>query len=733
MTAPRRSSRSFELPPSPVPRRIAFHLVRWAILVGLAVLTYRLYPAMPGVEVPLVAPGQVAPVDVVAPFRFAVPKDATEIAREAGALAATVRPIYEYRAAVAESVAARTEQLFAALERAGTPEAAVETSWSFGVRLSVEDAGFLLEGSRLPAFRAATTRFFARQLERGVPASGVIEFELAREVVVRRAGAERVISRDSVLGFQRFLGQRDAGHPARNSSSGDQAYVKILHGLFRPTLVPNVQETEALRAELRASVDSVKGIVQADERIVAAHEIVTPGTYDRLLALRDELARRGRGNGSAGRVAGQLTANALMLGVFWLLLQLYRRTVYDDLRQIGAIGLIFGVTIAAAAANHAFLSEGPELIPVSFAGMLIGMLVSGRIALIAALVLGLVLGSQVTYGGTAAVYIAAVGGVAGAIGVRRVGRRSQLLWAALAVAVALAAALASLGLSGAIPPGELPDAVVRGGINAVVSAALAAITLPAFEVLTGITTDMTLLELSDPNRPLLRRLATEAPGTYAHSIAMANLCEAACNAVGANGLLARVGCYYHDIGKIRKPQYFVENQGPGANPHDKLKPEASAAIIRNHVKDGLALATEHRLPPTVRAFIPEHHGTLEISYFLDRARAAGASPAADDAYRYPGPRPRSVETAVAMLADGVEAAIRVLVEPSGDRLEDAIDHLIEQRVASGQLAEAPMTLAQLHEVRGVFVRALGGMYHGRLNYPAAAGGISADWEAPAGA
>ena len=703
------------------------------MLVALALLTYRLYPGTPGVEVALVAPGQVAPVDVLAPFRFAVPKDAAEIAREAGVLAATVRPIYQYRGVVADSVTARAEQLFGALQQAGTPGSAVEIGRSFGVRLTPDEAAFLLEGDRLVAFRSATIRFFGRELERGVPASGVMEFELARDVLIRRDGTERVVPRDSTLSFQRFLLRRDIGHPARNSALGDQVYVKILHGLFRPSLIPDTPATEALRAELRASVDSVKGIVQANQRIVAAHEIVTPEIYERLLALRGELVRQGRGDGSTAGLAGQLAANALMLAMLWLLLLVYRRSVYDDLRQIGAMALIVGATIAGAAANRAFLSEGSELIPLSFAGMLIGMLISGRVALIAALVLALLLGSQAAYGGAAAVYVAAIGGVAGAISVRHVRRRSQLLWASLAVGLALAAALGSLALRGGLPPGDLPAALVRGGINAFVSAALAAITLPAFEVLTGMTTDMTLLELSDPDRPLLRRLATEAPGTYAHSVAMANLCEAACNAIGANGLLARVGCYYHDIGKIRKPQYFVENLGPGANPHDKLKPDASAAIIRNHVRDGLALAAEHRLPPAVRGFIPEHHGTSEITYFLERARAGGLAGEGGDPFRYPGPRPRSVETAVAMLADGVEAAIRVLDDVSGERLAEAIDHLIEQRLASGQMAEAPMTLAQLHQVRDVFVRVLGGMYHGRVNYPAAAGGISAGWEAPAGA
>jgi hypothetical protein len=266
--------------------------------------------------------------------------------------------------------------------------------------------------------------------------------------------------------------------------------------------------------------------------------------------------------------------------------------------------------------------------------------------------------------------------------------------------------------------------------NAVVSTAIAFILLPLFERFTHVTTDLTLLELSDPNRPLLRRLATEAPGTYAHSIAMANLCESACNALGANGLLARVGCYYHDVGKLKKPHHFVENQAHGVNPHDKLKPGVSASIIRNHVRDGLALAEEYGLPEVVRAFIPEHHGTMEISYFLERARSRNGGEDIDpDEYRYPGPRPRSVETAVAMLADGVEAALRVLDDQTPERIRDAINHIVMHRVEAGQLDEAPITLAQLARIREEFIRVYAGARHGRIDYPASGGGIAADWQA----
>jgi putative nucleotidyltransferase with HDIG domain len=222
----------------------------------------------------------------------------------------------------------------------------------------------------------------------------------------------------------------------------------------------------------------------------------------------------------------------------------------------------------------------------------------------------------------------------------------------------------------------------------------------------------------------MRRLSLEAPGTYAHTIATANLAEAASNAIGANGLLARVGTYYHDIGKLKKPQFFVENQARGRNPHDKLKPNTSAAIIRNHVKEGLELAAEVKLPVPLRAFITEHHGTGRIAFFLEKARERGETPPNPGEFAYPGPAPQTAETAILMLADGVEASARALADPTPQKLRDLVEHVVRQRIEQGQLRDAPLTLRQLEVVKDQFVRILVGMHHNRIEYPVAAGGVS---------
>jgi hypothetical protein len=209
---------------------------------------------------------------------------------------------------------------------------------------------------------------------------------------------------------------------------------------------------------------------------------------------------------------------------------------------------------------------------------------------------------------------------------------------------------------------------------------------------------------------------------------MANLVEAACNRVGANGLLGRVGCYYHDVGKLGNPLYFGENQQLSGNPHDRLHPRKSAEIIRTHVLDGIKLAHEARLPAVVAAFIPEHHGTAEITYFLERARQQGDDGDGPE-FHYPGPRPRSVETAIAMLADSVEAALRVLEDLTPRKIAEAIDHIVRTKVNAGQLDETPITLQQIELVKAEFSRVLSGMYHNRIDYPESRGGISADWQA----
>ena len=266
------------------------------------------------------------------------------------------------------------------------------------------------------------------------------------------------------------------------------------------------------------------------------------------------------------------------------------------------------------------------------------------------------------------------------------------------------------------------SASLQAGYTLLACVTMAGLLLPPVERIFEVQTDLSLLELGDPTRPLLRQLAQRAPGTYNHSINVASIAEAAAEEIGAHGLLTRVGAYYHDIGKMFKPNYFVENQQQGTNCHDSLQPAMSTLVIIAHVKDGADLARKHRLPKSIIDFIEQHHGTTLVEYFYRQAaKRSEESPHGEEVselnFRYPGPRPQFVEAAILMLADAVESACRSLVEPTPARIESLVEQIAMKRLLDGQFDECGLTLKQLGKVRKSLVKSMTAIYHGRIKYP----------------
>ena len=716
----------------PTREQLGYHGSRWAWVPGLALLAYLVFPSSATNVAPF-AVGTLADRDVIAPFTFPVNKTDQELAREAEELAATVKPIYQYQERSLDSARTAMQAFFSSIETAADQNGAVailQVAKGQGFALGAPEAAYLAKGGKRHGLEKALTELFDRTLVLGVTGPGVLQVEQAPELIVRRRTGEQSVARDQVLSFAQYLARARAIHPDKGSSVGDQLYVRLAGHFFRPTLVPNTLETERRRDELRRSVDPSKYIVRAGDRIVGAREVVTTEAHEKLEALHTDLVRRGAATSrSMGGLLGPVLRDSLILGIFWVLMMFYRRETYHERRQVALIGGLFGLVLLEAATIAHFAPTHPEVIILPFMAMMLSVLFNGRVSMIAAMIVSIVIGLQPVFHDLPALFLCVVGGVTAALSVRTLRSRSNFYVPVLIIVLGYLAGALALGLAGNWTVGEIGLRGVWGAANGLVSAGLTFFLLPVAESVTGITTDLTLLELSDPSRPLLRRLSLEAPGTYAHSVAMANLVEAACNRVGADGLLGRVGCYYHDIGKINNPQYFVENQTRGNNPHDRLKAFQSAQIIKAHVTDGLALAREAGLPDAVAAFIPEHHGTTEITYFLDRAKKSGdgGSPQPGD-YAYPGPKPHSAETAITMLADSVEAALRVLEDLTPKKIEEVINHIVRNKLNAGQLDEAPMTLRQIDQVKQEFVRIISGMYHNRIDYPESSGGITATWQ-----
>jgi putative nucleotidyltransferase with HDIG domain len=709
--------------------RIRYHAIRWLPLLATALVTYALFPPPAAVLSRVPDVGQHADRTVVAPFPYQVRKSTDELAREGEARALTAQPVYRFSPTAYDSALAAARDFFTDLDRAGAQSPELFRAVAAQAHLGPDETRFLADSANRRAMRELVTHFLGESLSRGVADAGVIRGEASRQVTLRRNDAERVVARDSILTFADLMEQAEAAGIVVEDPIGQRTLRRLVGAFYHPTIVPDPSLTTARRERLRASVDPVRYGVRSGERIIATGQVVSEEQRSKLIGLHQELQRRGsEGFWTQGAVGG-LLYNALVLSVFWLLMVFYRAETYREVREMAFFGALFSLVILITAGTTQLLPIRPEMVPIPFAAILVTLLYNGRIGVFAALTLAVLLDGQWALRDTGILFFGLMGGVAGAIGIRAVRRRRHLYVTVAVVAGASMLASLTIGLLQGWATITIVASAFLGALMALASAALAMLVMPLAESATRITTDLTLLELSDLGRPLLRRLALEAPGTWAHSLAMANLCESACNIIGANGLLARVGCYYHDIGKLTAPGFFVENQGGGPNPHDQLPPAESARIIRQHVLDGIALAETAGLPPIVRSFIPEHHGTTDITYFLVRARRASPNGVPNPAdYRYPGPRPQRAETAVAMLADSAEAAIRVLPDPTPDKVREAIDLLVQQKLASGQLEDAPLTLRDIDRVKREFARVMSGTYHKRIGYPRASGGLAPEFQ-----
>ncbi|HET7631068.1 MAG TPA: HDIG domain-containing protein [Gemmatimonadaceae bacterium] len=702
--------------------------VRIALVLGLTLFTYLLFPTVPAANFPVYDVGALATRNVIAPFAFRVMKDSAELARERDALARTVDPVFVLVPTALDSSERQVQAFARALATAyaaGTHDSASmqRATAGFPLVLGNAEVQYLADHERRTRMFSAVEQAYGRWLASGVAVAGALD-GVSGDVVLRRNGTERARPAESIRTYGEFASLAHALQPD-SREVGRTLYDHLLAAFFHPTIVADSATTQARRAQLVGSVPASKFEVRAGEEIVGANQVVSVGQHERLVALRDQMDERRGAIPDIRRGVGAVLFDLILLTLLGLTVLIFRPHVYGSTRSLVVIATVTGLVILGGALVSRMRPLHPELVPVGIAAIVISALFDRRIAMIVAVLLAALIGGQSVFRGTNALYVQVIGGAVAAYSVRAVRTRQQTYTWIVVIALAYSVSSLAVGLTLDLPNTTILRSAAFGSLNAVISVLVALLLLPLAERYTGVETDLTLLEWSDLNRPLMQRLSLEAPGTFAHSMQIASLAEAACRAVGANALLARVGAYYHDIGKLVKPQYFVENQAKGHNPHDQLTPLQSAQVIRNHVRNGLQLAEDGHVPRVLRNFIAEHHGTGVISYFLERARKAGGEAPREEDYRYPGPIPQSVETAVLMLADGAEASVRVLNDPTPQRIHEVVEHIVRQRLEAGQLRDAPLTLRDMELVKAEFTRGLSGMHHSRVDYPAASGGVSA--------
>lgn len=481
--------------------------------------------------------------------------------------------------------------------------------------------------------------------------------------------------------------------------------------VLRPTLELDEEATAKAREEAMEKVEPIVITKQPGENIVVRGQIVTAEQVEllKILGVFDNSTDWPALLASILLLSGMVFASGTYLA-------LYEERVWNRRRDLAVIGvLLFFTVLLTRLIVWLYPEVSPYVLPYPVIVMLVTLLLNARVGLLAA-VMSAIAGSLL--GLSSGVYVVAVllVNILATIAMSRMRERSHLFFAGAFVSVSMGVVsfLATLASTS-----SWRDALTSGAYGLAGGVLAAIITyglLPFFEVVFRITTDVRLLELANPAHPLMRRLMMEAPGTYNHSVLTANLAEAAAEDIGADPLLARVGAYYHDIGKIRRPLFFLENQVGGENPHDETSPSLSTLIITSHVKDGLELAKEYKLPEEVRDIIAQHHGTSVVTYFYGKARSDDESVNADD-FRYEGERPRSREAALVMLADSAEAVARTVKKPTPERMEQVVRRVAKDKLEDGQLDESALTLADIDKIVKRYAQMLSGVYHRRVDYP----------------
>lgn len=638
-------------------------------------------------------------VGSVATKRYVAPEDtvdeaATEKLREAAAN--SVGPIYKTDTTVMDKNVTMVEGVFQELDTvlAGMPEG--ESFYNAVQEISLE-LPVVLSNRQLMAYENLTAeqrKAFANDCvsvlkeiyDKGVTADGLTE------------------AKASGLGYLQEL--------AWSSDLKTMAGV-ILSAAVEPNLIVDEAAVEAAKEEKRAEVDEV--LIRKNQKIVDEGEIITQEIYDKLVSLN--LVSETGLEGSLMPMLGSLVITGMLFAALYLFFRWGKGNILlkpNEIRMLFTIYMMMVLLIRILANLTIF-----TIVPVGLFAMLVSLLVGRRMALWLN-ALFCIIGCFIFNGDVQFLMYALISGTFAALIIQKTDKRSHLIPAALGMAAVDFVATISLGFF--FGEGYSAELLLQSGIGAVtglLSMIVAVGSLPFWKNMFEANTPLRLMELTNPNNELLRKLMIEAPGTYHHSLIVANLAETAVYDIGGNTALARAGAYYHDVGKLRYPQFFAENQS-GHNPHDELPPEKSAKIITGHTKGGLELAERYKLPPVVRDMIVEHHGNSLVKFFYFKAlKLYGAENVNEADYRYQGRIPSSRESAVVMLADTVEAAVRSMLGhgKTMEEAEAAVKNLMKDKLDDGQLNNSGLTLNELETIRLAFLKVFHGMYHERVSYP----------------
>lgn len=693
--------------------------------------------------------GSVSPEEIIAPFTFPIIKSEEALAREREIAALQIPPVFNRLNNVESVQKIKLKNLFDEISvffqhlpgdevdsLLATPKTVSrldslkkQLQIKYGIVLSNEDLirfKSLQDKKQIDDFFNRITTAFEQVYSKGIiniKKEQIPENRLA----ILQSGMEEILSVDEVLDIlqAKALLTNKVGKMYQPEQAQYILFSKIREAFVQPNLQYNEELTRERKEKVIREVPTSSGFVYKNQRIVDSHEIITEEVYHKLqslaVALKEKSATK-RGLDNALFYFGKYLFALLIVFTLGFFIYYYKPRLFFDNKMLALVTVILILQFLLSYLVLNVLNWNYLSAPITLGPMLFAMLLDGMLGFWGTITIALVLGASLSNNFHMALMVIFVGTIA-LFSVQKIRNRGQMFKAILLILGAYFLLSISYGLIHYDSFTNIMKSFLFYMVpNAILTPTIAFLLIGIFERFFDVTTDVTLLELSDLTHPLLKRLSVEAPGTFHHSIMVGNLAEAAAKAIGANSLLARVGCYYHDIGKMLKSEYFVENQAGNENKHENLTPTMSCLILVKHVKGGLEMAEEYRLPSAVKRFIPEHHGTSLMAYFYHKAKeAAGDKDVNENEFRYPGPKPQSKETAIAMLADSIEAAARSLPNPTPQKIRALVEDLVEKRFREGELNECDLTFQDLNKIKEAFIPILLGMHHLRVEYPSDGG------------
>ncbi len=634
--------------------------------------------------------------DLISPYSFAIEKTPEEIAQDKADVLKSVLPVYQNNRQTAQ-----TE-----LEAYATD---FELKWNTTAeppRLKDEYKGL---------GQAILTDIYSQgimSLSKKYQRHGThYNFTLLTDNLSRQLNSLEVLNADKAL---KYAGDQIKIH---NEIKNKEWLLGLISDHIQQNFIYDEQLSEKIESEALDNISLTRGMVQKGESIVAAGAVITPEIFQKLESLKETYEKDSRINGNKTLIfLGQFLLVGLVVLLLIVFLYLFRKDIYSDNRQLSLILLVITSMLVFLTWAIKFNIPSVYYIPYCIVPIIIRILFDTRLALnihlLVVLIAGFVVPNSFEFS-----FIQIIAGITAIYSIKNLVKREQFLTSALLILSSYFVAYLGISL---IKNGSLINIEWINFVPFVFSVLLSLLAYPliyAFERVFGITSDVSLMEITNTNSKLLRELSYKAPGTFQHSLQVANLAEAAIFNIGGNALLVRAGALYHDIGKMENPQYFIENQNKKVNPHDSLSYEESAQIIIRHVNKGVEIARRNNLPELIIDFIKTHHGNTRMDYFYQSFLKNFPEKFIDEnIFRYPGPIPFSKETGVLLLADSVEAASRSLKEPDAESISSLVDRIIDYKLDQGQLNNSNITFKDLNIIKSIFKSMLMSIYHIRIDY-----------------